>query len=249
MLLPLTMALIAAGALGLGLVRHFVISMALPRRGLPAPPELQRLVDLLAHRVGARNPAVRIRILGKPLAVTYGLFRPTVLLSTWMLEKLDERELEAVLAHELAHVARRDYPVVWVATLLRDAFFYVPTSWMAYCQLQQEKETACDDLAVAATHRPLSLASALGKVWHQAIGGRAFATAQPLVGIRESIATRIERLLAQRKPVKTRSRSRLVSLGIGGSGLVGLLAVEALSVAAAVASMGCGPLAAFLKTI
>jgi hypothetical protein len=166
-----------------------------------------------------------------------------------MLEKLDDRELEAVLAHELAHVARRDYPVVWVATLLRDAFFYLPTSWMAYRQLQREKETACDDLAVGATDRPLSLASALGKVWHQAVSGGALGTAQPLVGVPETIETRIERLLGPRNSVATGARSRSVALAIGGSGLAGLLTVEALSIAAALASMGCGPLGTLVKVV
>lgn len=249
MLLPLAMALVAAGALCLGLTRHFLLSWTLVRRSLPAPWHLQGMANQLALSLGASRPAVRIQIHDRPLAVTHGLLRPTVLLSSWMLEKLDDRELQAVLAHELAHVARRDYQVVWLATSLRDAFFYLPTSWMAYRHLQRDKETACDDLAVVATDRPLSLASALGKVWHRAVTGGTLSMAQPLVGSGGIIETRIERLLSSQRPVSAGARSRLIALGIGGSGLAGLLAVEALSVATVLASMGCGPLGAFVRAV
>ena len=61
--------------------------------------------------------------------------------------------------------------VIWFATVLRDAFFYLPTSRVAYHQLQHEKELACDDLAVGVTHWPLALASALAKAW-QLPGGK-----------------------------------------------------------------------------
>ncbi|GHO95812.1 hypothetical protein KSF_058600 [Reticulibacter mediterranei] len=53
--------------------------------------------------------------------------------------------------HELEHVARRDYLIMFLATVLRDAFFYMPTSWIAYRQLQREKELVCDDLTVGVT--------------------------------------------------------------------------------------------------
>ena len=88
-----------------------------------------------------------------------------MLLSTWMVDHLDQQELEAVLMHELVHVRRRDYLLNWVALLLRDAFFYLPTSRIAYRQLHYEKELASDDLVAQSTKRPLALASALTKVW------------------------------------------------------------------------------------
>ena len=246
---PVAMALVAAGGLGLGLARHSFMAWRVARRGLPAGPEHQALADLLAEQLGAPRCRLLFYIYDRPLALTYGLFRPRVLLSTWMVEHLDQRELEAVLAHELAHAARRDYLVIWLATVLRDAFFYLPTSWAAYRQLQREKEVACDDLAAGVTSRPLALASALGKVWHQATGGSNLGTAQALVGVGECIESRIVRLLRAPSSSVRRPRSRRIALGIGGSGLAGLLALEALSIAAILAPMGCGPVATFLKIV
>jgi len=242
--LPVGMGLIALGALALGVARLALVQRVVARKSISAGTQLQALADELAQRLGAVRSRLRLCAFARPLALTCGLFRPTILLSTWMVEHLDRRELEAVLAHELEHVARRDYLVIWLATMLRDAFFYVPTSWAVYRQLQQEKELACDDLAVGATHRPLALASALAKVWHHAVGGAPFAqcgTAQHLLGEDESINDRIERLLTTPGPVVSRQRTPLGTLAMSLPALVGLLILEAANVAFMLALMGCGP--------
>lgn len=247
--LPLGMVVVALGGLGLGVIRATLMSRLVARRGSPAGPELRALAADLADRLGAPRPRVLVCPYGRPLALTCGLLRPTVLLSTWMVEQLDRRELEAVLAHELGHAARRDYLVIWLATVLRDAFVYLPTSWGAYLQLQREKESACDDLAVGTTSRPLALASALAKVWEQAVGGTALGPAQALADAGEAIEVRIERLLGGSKAVPDSPRSRLVALGVGVSALVGLLALEALTVVVMLAPMGCGPAAPLARAL
>lgn len=252
--LPLGMGLIAVGGLGLGVLRLVLLQRVVARRGTAADGELQALADRLAERVGAGRPQVRLCEYDRPLALTWGFWRPSLLLSTWLVDYLDRRELESVIAHELAHVARRDYLVVWLATVLRDAFFYLPTSWAAYRQLQHEKELACDDLAAGATNRPLALASALAKVWQQALGvPRPGAdlppgAAQALTSPATSLEGRIERLLAGEPATASPPRSRLVALGVGSLALAGLLVLEATNVAVMLAPMGCGP-ASLLRTL
>src|SRR5207237_9461510 len=124
---------------------------------------LQTFADNLAQRLGATRSRVLLYVYDRPLALTCGLFRPTVLLSTWMVQHRDRRELEAVLAHELEHVARRDYLVIWLATMLRDAFFSLPTSWALSRQHQQEQELVCNGPPRRGTSRPPALASALAQ--------------------------------------------------------------------------------------
>ena len=243
--LPLAMGLIALGALGLGMVRLALMRRVVIRSGVSADSDLQALADALAEGLGVVRCRLLLCAYHRPLALTCGVFRPTVLLSTWMVEHLDRRELEAVLAHELEHVARRDYLVIWLATVLRDAFFYVPTSWPAYRQLQQEKELACDDSAAGMTQRPLALASALTKVWLHAVERPGFArltTAQSLLEVDEVITGRIERLLASPRPVITTLHARKDSLRFGIGALTGLILLEAANVALILAWMGCGPL-------
>lgn len=235
--LPLGMGAVALVGLLLGLLRLALMVRAVAGGAL-AGGELAQQVGEIAERLGVAPPRVRVRACDRPLALTAGLRRPTVLLSTWMLEHLDGRELEAVLAHELGHVARRDYPVVWLATILRDAFFYLPTSWAAYRQLQAEKELACDDLAVAATRRPLALASALAKVWHRSLSAPALAAGQPLVGAGATLEERIERLLASPAAPQP-ARSRAFALAVGASALGVLLVLEALNAVVMAAPMDC----------
>lgn len=239
--LPFGMGLMGLGALGLGVLRHVLVYCLVVRRGLPAGPELQALTDRLADQLGAPRTHLRLCVAARPVALTWGLSRPTLLLSCWLVEHLDRQELEAVLAHELAHVARRDYAVVWLATVLRDAFCYLPTSWVAHRQLQEEKELACDEAAVGLTHRPLALASALAKVWQQALAWPPLGAAQPLAEASAAIERRIERLLTPPEPRATEHRSRTGTLGIAAAGFAALLAVEATSIALAFVPMGCGP--------
>lgn len=241
-LLPLGMGSVALGGLVLGLVRLGLMGRIVARSGRPADAALQVLADHLADQMGTRRPRVLLCDYDQPLALACGLLRPSVLLSSWMVEHLDQRELESVLAHELAHVARRDYLVVWLATVLRDAFVYLPTSWAAYRQLQHDKELASDDLAIGATRRPLALASALAKVWQRALRGQQFGTAPLLTGTGEPIEGRIERLLATPSAASSSSASdsRRVALIAGSTALAGLLVLEAIIVTLMLVPMGCG---------
>ena len=250
LLLPLGMGMVAAGGVVLGVGRLALMSRVLGRGSWPAGPELQALADRLASRVGAPVTRVRLCALDQPLALATGLRRPSLLLSTWMTDQLDRGELEAVLAHELAHGARRDGLVTWLAVVLRDAFFYLPTSRAAFRHLRRDNELGSDDLAVAATRRPLALASALAKVWHQAVGRTdpSLAAALALLGDGgagggAAIEQRIARLMAAPpgEAPALRRRSRVAALGTGASALAGLLTLEAANVAVMLAPMACDP--------
>ncbi|MGH2454211.1 MAG: M56 family metallopeptidase, partial [bacterium] len=210
------------------------------RRGLPADARLQSLAARLAQERGVASPVLRQCVSHRPLALTHGILRPTILLSSWMIEHLDARELEAVLAHEMGHVARRDYLVVWLAATMRDAFFYLPTSWGAYRPLQHEKELACDDFAVNITGRPLALASALAKVLTQGTDRPALETVQSLAGTEQFMEHRIERLLGLRRPEANLSRCSPVALGITVPAFLGLVILEAANAAVILVPMGCG---------
>jgi beta-lactamase regulating signal transducer with metallopeptidase domain len=247
--LPMTMGFVAAGGVALGLVRLALFSWTIARRSFQAAPELQALADGLAEQLSAPQARVLLRPYNRPLALTYGLLRPRILLSTWMVDHLSQRELEAVLAHELAHVVRHDYFVVWVATVLRDAFFYLPTSWAAHRQLVREKELACDDLAVAFTRRRLDLASALARVWEHAAGAPNPETAQALLGVTESIEGRIGRLLRPQGAPTKNPGPRLLGLGLGASGLTAIIALEAVTTMTFLTPMGCSPLKTFLNIV
>ena len=91
------MGLIALGGLGLGILRLALLAWVLGRRGMPTRPGLQTIAGQLAVRLDAACPRVRVCAYDQPLALTYGLWRPTVLISAWMIQHLDVRELETDL--------------------------------------------------------------------------------------------------------------------------------------------------------
>lgn len=110
-------------------------------------------------------PLPRLRVLdtSSPAAMSGWLGEPTVVVSRWLLEHLDGNELEAVLAHELAHLFRRAGTVLWAVRLLRDSVWYLPWAGRTLELLEAEEELEADALAAKLTGRPLALASALGR--------------------------------------------------------------------------------------
>jgi len=164
-----------------------------------------------------------------------------------MLEHLDDRELEAVLAHELGHVAHHDYLMSWLAMVLRDAFFYLPTSHIAYRRLQQEKELMCDDSTIGITHRPLALASALTKVWLHAIDSPelpTFRLAQSLSNGERAMHVRIERLMASPRPQWHRQQTHNIVLSLNVAFLLPVSIIHLLCLTLVLLSIwsGCHPI-------
>jgi beta-lactamase regulating signal transducer with metallopeptidase domain len=185
------------GSATLGLVRLFLMNRTMKREATIRDCHLEKMVAHLATQRGICSVSVRLIPLSRPLALIYGIRQPTLLLSTWMVEHLDQEEVEAVLIHELVHVQRADYLINWVALMLRDAFFYLPPIRALYRQLQREKELACDDLVAHITQRPLALASALTKVWLFQVETPRALLAQTLMAKGEGIEGRVERLLSK----------------------------------------------------
>jgi hypothetical protein len=90
-----------------------------------------------------------------------GALRPAILLPAGIASGLSAGQLDALLAHELAHVARRDYLVHLLQALAETALFFHPAVWWVSHRIRVERELACDDLAVAATGDALVYARAL----------------------------------------------------------------------------------------
>jgi beta-lactamase regulating signal transducer with metallopeptidase domain len=82
-----------------------------------------------------------------------GLFRQRIVLPTVMLRSSAPSQLEMVLAHELAHVRRRDLCWLWLFTLGETLFFFHPLVWLARREWAVATETACDQLALRITGR------------------------------------------------------------------------------------------------
>ena len=149
-LVALAWLLGSAGFLGWTLVRTVRFQRTLTRAARPAP-QLQRLAVEIGGALGMpRVPRVyttgaRLR----PL-VWWAGGKVRILIPSVFLAELDETELRAVLAHELAHVRRRDHLVRIVEWLACSAFWWNPVVWWARRELRSAEESCCDVLAVSA---------------------------------------------------------------------------------------------------
>src|SRR3984957_17374530 len=111
--------------------------------------------------------------------VTFGVVRPAIILpSGW--RNWDEGELDAVIAHETSHVARRDALVDRFALLHRALFWFSPLSWYLTSVLAELKKKASDEAALAAGADRMRYAETLlgffseleaapGRVWWQGV--------------------------------------------------------------------------------
>ena len=110
--------------------------------------EWQQRMEAMARRLGLTRP-VRLLVSSKlEVPSTLGWLKPVVLVPTATLTGLAVRELELVLAHELAHIRRHDFAVNVVQTLVETLLFYHPAVWWMSQVIRVERENCCDDLAV-----------------------------------------------------------------------------------------------------
>ena len=93
--------------------------------------------------------------------------RPTVYLSSGLVEGLDTEQLRAAIAHEIAHIARNRRPLLVAVFLMRILMFFNPVVLVEFRRMVQEEEKICDDIAVALTQKPRALAEILRKFNHK----------------------------------------------------------------------------------
>ncbi|WP_375757149.1 M56 family metallopeptidase [Corallococcus exercitus] len=126
-----------------------------------ASREWQQRLEVLARRLNLTRP-VRLLVSSKlDVPSTLGWLKPVVLVPTATLTGLAVRELELVLAHELAHIRRHDFAVNMVQTLVETLLFYHPAVWWMSQVIRVERENCCDDLAVRQGPGALPYARAL----------------------------------------------------------------------------------------
>jgi beta-lactamase regulating signal transducer with metallopeptidase domain/protocatechuate 3,4-dioxygenase beta subunit len=90
-----------------------------------------------------------------------GWLSPVVLFPAGMLTRLTPLQLEAVLAHELAHIRRHDYLMNLVQSAIEILLFYHPAVWWLSHRIRCEREHCCDDEAIRVCNDRLTYVLAL----------------------------------------------------------------------------------------
>jgi len=94
----------------------------------------------------------------------FGIFRPILWLPAGIGAHLDDAELEAILAHELCHIRRRDNLLSAVHMLVEAIFWFHPLVWWLGARLEEERERACDEEVVRLGGEPQIYAESILKV-------------------------------------------------------------------------------------
>ena len=156
--------LLAAAALVASVVKG-TIAIAYSRRigkeyALPValPAKLERVCGRVLN---GEKPKFKIADSERPAAFTIGIIRPSIYLTTGLIAEMSETELEAVVAHEYAHIKRKDNLSRFLASLVKDFLFPLPIVHFLFGLFMREKELAADELAVKMTGKPYELASAM----------------------------------------------------------------------------------------
>jgi beta-lactamase regulating signal transducer with metallopeptidase domain len=151
-------------ACSLRLVMAGLHTVALRRRSEPEQGPIAVTVAALAARIGVgRSVSVRISTMTESPA-TLGFLQPVILLPPAVALGVTPQQLEALLAHELAHIRRHDYLVNVLQMLAETLFFYHPAVWWVSKRIRIERELCCDDIAVNACGDAVGYAQALTRV-------------------------------------------------------------------------------------
>jgi len=105
-------------------------------------------VTALAARLRISR-AVRVVQSTVQVPAVIGWLRPVILLPASALTGLSLAQLDAILAHELAHVRRHDFAVNLLQTAAEVVLFYHPACWWISRRVRAERELCCDDIAVS----------------------------------------------------------------------------------------------------
>ena len=142
------------------------LSKAFPQvRFLEAPLHVTEMVRQLATSAGITVPDVCLIDSGAPSAFTVRANRKySITLSVGLLESLENCEVEACLAHEIAHIKNHDFKVRLLATVAKVAFFAKPLSYLLEPAVYRTREYLADSTAANLIGGPDVLISALSKL-------------------------------------------------------------------------------------
>jgi bla regulator protein BlaR1 len=133
-------------------------------RNQPLPASWQNRLETFCRRMGIRKPIGLVESALVKVPMTIGHFKPVILFPVGLVTGLPRDQVEALLAHELAHILRKDYLVNILQNLADILFFYHPGVRWISSLVRTEREHCCDDMAVSLSGDSINVARALTNV-------------------------------------------------------------------------------------
>ncbi|MBZ5498059.1 MAG: M56 family metallopeptidase [Acidobacteriia bacterium] len=191
----------------------------------PVDPIWEQRAKRLAQALSVSFPVRISKSALAQLPAVVGWLRPVILVPASAFVGVDPQQLEALLAHELAHIRRHDYLVNLIQTAAETLLFYHPAVWWVGRRIRIERENCCDDLAVSACGDVLTYARALARLEEL----RARTSKYAMAADGGVLIPRIRRLIASGRPAERGTKTWLAAV-------LALLTLGAAWVGAQVAS-------------
>jgi beta-lactamase regulating signal transducer with metallopeptidase domain len=138
-----------------------VVQRLRSHRTTAAPAALVEVAHRLQRRLHIARTVRFVQSAMVDVPTVIGWLKPVVLMPASALSALTPEQLEAIIAHELAHIRRHDYLVNLLQTAVETLLFYHPAVWWLSHRIRVEREHCCDDLAVSLCGDPVTYARAL----------------------------------------------------------------------------------------
>lgn len=146
----------------LKLMGGLILTLRLRNVGFSNPePHFQNSVVKIAKRLGIKRKIELLESRLVSIPVTIGQLKPLILMPIGTLTGIPSAQLEAILAHEIAHIRRADYLINIFQSVIEVLFFFNPSVWWISGIIRDERENICDDLAIEVCGESLILVKAL----------------------------------------------------------------------------------------
>ncbi|GEM_PF-5782871 len=183
----------------------------------PIPEIWTHKIELYAKQINLKR---KVEAFFSPLTkipLTIGTIKPVILIPISAFTGLTSKEIEAIIAHELAHIMRNDYLFNIIQSIVELIFFYHPAVWFLSHQVRIERENSCDNIAIQITGDKNNYIRTLATM--QIKQAEAFNVSLAFSGKKGSVLYRIKRLQKQ-IAMKTNISERLIAVAVIIVGLI-----------------------------
>jgi len=155
----------------------------------------------------------------------FGVFHPVLLLPADVVDRLDDLQLEAIIAHELSHARRHDNLWATVHMAVEAAFWFHPLVWLLGSRLVDERERACDEDVISQGWEPEVYARAMVRICESCL----VSPVKCVAGITgSSLKKRVEAIMINRTTLR---------LNLARKALLAIVGIASLSAAVLLATI------------
>ena len=171
----------------------------------------QKVADV-ARKLNIKKPVLILQSGLAKVPMIFGHFKPVILIPLGLLNGLAEKEVEAIISHELAHLKRNDYLVNLIQSFVEIVFFFNPGVLWISKLIREERENCCDDLALSCLDSKHQYIKALISCQEFTASHPSYAMA--ITGRKNSLKDRVSRLVFDSNSSLNKVEKTLLCIGL-----------------------------------